>query len=115
MYIMLYIDCIFFFFKQKTAYEFRISNRSSDVCSSDLRGGGRRKRRRTAGNPHHRPTRPAVLQARCADAIRRPDRECRSGARPARPASWSEEGRDGKECVSKCRSRWTAYHTQNTH
>src|SRR3546814_7844317 len=26
----------FFFFKQKTAYEFRISDWSSDVCSSDL-------------------------------------------------------------------------------
>src|SRR3546814_8344489 len=29
--------CIFFF-KQKTAYEMRISDWSSDVCSSDLRG-----------------------------------------------------------------------------
>src|SRR3546814_7784508 len=27
----------FFFFKQKTAYELRISGWSSDVCSSDLR------------------------------------------------------------------------------
>src|SRR3546814_945135 len=29
--------CYFLFFKQKTAYELRISDRSSDVCSSDLR------------------------------------------------------------------------------
>src|SRR3546814_5824174 len=29
-------DCVFFF-KQKTAYEMRISDWSSDVCSSDLR------------------------------------------------------------------------------
>src|SRR3546814_3073895 len=29
--------CCFFFFKQKTAYEMRISDWSSDVCSSDLR------------------------------------------------------------------------------
>src|SRR3546814_3467256 len=30
-------DCLFFcFFKQKTAYEMRISDWSSDVCSSDL-------------------------------------------------------------------------------
>src|SRR3546814_1790244 len=29
---------VFFFFKQKTAYEMRISDWSSDVCSSDLRG-----------------------------------------------------------------------------
>src|SRR3546814_8121112 len=28
----------FFFFKQKTAYEMRISDWSSDVCSSDLKG-----------------------------------------------------------------------------
>src|SRR3546814_8310848 len=28
----------FFFFKQKTAYEMRISDWSSDVCSSDLNG-----------------------------------------------------------------------------
>src|SRR3546814_5614603 len=30
---------VFFFFKQKTAYEMRISDWSSDVCSSDLRLG----------------------------------------------------------------------------
>src|SRR3546814_3920087 len=30
--------CFFFFFKQKTAYEMRISDWSSDVCSSDLMG-----------------------------------------------------------------------------
>src|SRR3546814_3420627 len=28
--------CLLFFFKQKTAYEMRISDWSSDVCSSDL-------------------------------------------------------------------------------
>src|SRR3546814_4002130 len=28
--------CVFFFFKQKTAYDMRISDWSSDVCSSDL-------------------------------------------------------------------------------
>src|SRR3546814_10319750 len=30
------VGCCFFFFKQKTAYEMRISDWSSDVCSSDL-------------------------------------------------------------------------------
>src|SRR3546814_9939223 len=36
----------FFFFKQKTAYEMRISDWSSDVCSSDLHqlSGGQRQR-----------------------------------------------------------------------
>src|SRR3546814_17994264 len=33
---------LFFFFKQKTAYEMRISDWSSDVCSSDLDRLGRR-------------------------------------------------------------------------
>src|SRR3546814_7093691 len=32
------LSYIFFFFKQKTAYEMRISDWSSDVCSSDLAG-----------------------------------------------------------------------------
>src|SRR3546814_4278859 len=33
---MLVCCLVFFFFKQKTAYEMRISDWSSDVCSSDL-------------------------------------------------------------------------------
>src|SRR3546814_19104307 len=36
---------VFFFFKQKTAYEMRISDWSSDVCSSDLLGREFRPRR----------------------------------------------------------------------
>src|SRR3546814_17799704 len=32
----MYCQLYFFFFKQKTAYEMRISDWSSDVCSSDL-------------------------------------------------------------------------------
>src|SRR3546814_17916378 len=35
-----YICCSFFFFKHKTVYELRISDWSSDVCSSDLTGSG---------------------------------------------------------------------------
>src|SRR3546814_4417805 len=35
-FFFIYIDWFFFFFKQKTAYEMRISDWSSDVCSSDL-------------------------------------------------------------------------------
>src|SRR3546814_2062240 len=43
VYIMgiLFFLCFFFFFKQKTAYEMRISDWSSDVCSSDLGRPGR--------------------------------------------------------------------------
>src|SRR3546814_6990660 len=34
----IFVCCFIFFFKQKTAYEMRISDWSSDVCSSDLLG-----------------------------------------------------------------------------
>src|SRR3546814_2350738 len=34
----MFVWCCVFFFKQKTAYEMRISDWSSDVCSSDLKG-----------------------------------------------------------------------------
>src|SRR3546814_2326354 len=39
---------VVFFFKQKTAYEMRISDWSSDVCSSDLRRPTNPERPRTA-------------------------------------------------------------------
>src|SRR3546814_7508318 len=38
---MFLFSAFFFFFKQKTAYELRISDWSSDVCSSDLSGSGK--------------------------------------------------------------------------
>src|SRR3546814_7410754 len=41
-----FLSLFFFFFKQKTAYEMRISDWSSDVCSSDLRPGDGRGRAR---------------------------------------------------------------------
>src|SRR3546814_8452391 len=37
-FVLFLLLSFFFFFKQKTAYEVRISDWSSDVCSSDLRG-----------------------------------------------------------------------------
>src|SRR3546814_3907641 len=53
----------FFFFKQKTAYEMRISDWSSDVCSSDLgpAGGlGHPPDRRPPAGPAPSGTRPAA-------------------------------------------------------
>src|SRR3546814_15392950 len=44
--------CLCCFFEQKTAYEMRISDWSSDVCSSDLR-----QREIPGRNAHHRPQR----------------------------------------------------------
>src|SRR3546814_1114252 len=59
----------FFFFKQKTAYEMRISDWSSDVCSSDLHRAreGRgllRRGRRQAVQPRHHPHRLHRLDVR---------------------------------------------------
>src|SRR3546814_6689693 len=39
------VSLFFFFFKHKTAYEMRISDWSSDVCSSDLQADDRREHR----------------------------------------------------------------------
>src|SRR3546814_3613868 len=45
--------CFVFFFKQKTAYEMRISDWSSDVCSSDLAGQSQ-EHRDHGGHGHNR-------------------------------------------------------------
>src|SRR3546814_18027239 len=97
---------LIFFVKQKTAYELRISDWSSDVCSSDLvpplifllmlqENEGRYVLlpvvdgdRRLQGILHTYD----LLQAQPAGQAR------------------SEERRVGKECVSTCRSRWLPYH-----
>src|SRR3546814_3335935 len=42
----MFVAVTFFFFKQKTAYEMRISDWSSDVCSSDLCNCGPDERQR---------------------------------------------------------------------
>src|SRR3546814_14822185 len=50
---------VVFFCKQKTAYEMRISDWSSDVCSSDLPGQGYRPRNQRSGRrPQAGPARP---------------------------------------------------------
>src|SRR3546814_16978208 len=71
-----------FFFKQKTAYEMRISDWSSDVCSSDLPREPREPRRDiaaqqqrfdigTQASPLRRAARAAVAQARAPRQIGR--------------------------------------------
>src|SRR3546814_3455224 len=87
--------CVFFFFvKQKTAYEMRISDWSSDVCSSDLVHGY------VHCFPAHHPL-PSMRYRRYCDKFLPTD-----GVTTHR----SEERRVGKECVSTCRSRWSQYH-----
>src|SRR3546814_5318069 len=98
---------VVFFFKQKTAYEMRISDWSSDVCSSDL--AGRRDRRQG------RPFAVALLAAHSEAGGGGGDRAPRGTVEPGEDERRgdglrSEERRVGKECVSTCRSRWSPYH-----
>src|SRR3546814_4189207 len=100
---MLLCFVLFFFVQQKTAYEMRISDWSSDVCSSDL---------------------DALLPQ--IDAVGQVMRACLQRGNKillmgnggsaadsqhiAAEIVRSEERRVGKECVSTCRSRWSPYH-----
>src|SRR3546814_8822863 len=111
-------------FKQKTAYELRISDWSSALCSSDrpLAQWRRRALRRSPfGGPCRMGAAPPVFRSE-----ERRDRSTGgfptllsegSGRFNAGPDSYppvasarSEERRVGKECVSTCRSRWSPYH-----
>src|SRR3546814_3196405 len=115
----LYRVLCFFFFKQKTAYEMRISDWSSDVCSSDLSGrngqGGEHRPSRTT-HPRNLPTErdpamhthPRLVQI-TALALGIAGAMAFSQAHAAAFLR-SEERRVGKECVSTCRSRWSPYH-----
>src|SRR3546814_1315514 len=93
--------CIFFF-KQKTAYEMRISDWSSDVCSSDL---SKESLARICGKSSAVPG--LLLGAR---ALMLEGSRGELGKRIIDPGDRSEERRVGKECVSTCRSRWSPYH-----
>src|SRR3546814_8899614 len=91
--VLLYFSAVslFFFFKQKTAYEVRISDWSSDVCSSDLSfSGAASLSSRSRCSPGCRPFRSLSTRRRRSTA----------------PAPRSEARRVGKECVGTCSSRW---------
>src|SRR3546814_8401991 len=105
--VSFWVSVWFFFLKQKTAYEMRISDWSSDVCSSDLVGWIFEARAprddaiplRVDRRARHRWRRDA---AREAGEI---------GLRPlAAVGERSYERRVGQECVRTCRSRWSPYH-----
>src|SRR3546814_16511833 len=111
---------MFFFFKQKTAYEMRISDWSSDVCSSDLSAFVE-----TVRPVAQRLTIHAADRSRLLTTLPGVDRRQRqktpdlagiataSGERP-KPAR-SEERREGKGRVRTCRSRWPPYHSKKKH
>src|SRR3546814_6727398 len=85
-----------FFFEQKTAFEMRISDWSSDVCSSVL-----------FEQLLHRPEQLAERVRRLV-ALALVERVAHQLAQLL--AVRSEERRVGKECVSTCRSRWWSNH-----
>src|SRR3546814_5090639 len=113
---MYFPSIVFFFFNQKTAYEMRISDWSSDVCSSDLQQGalcqaplGGLDRR------HHRVAlRGADQQVGFlgdADVVQRVDQLAQAGRIDRdRRQQRSEERRVGNACGSTCRSRLLPYH-----
>src|SRR3546814_8507045 len=97
-----WFDLCFFFCKQKTSYEMRISDWSSDVCSSDLL-------MRPAKVFHDQIDAMDALEAlRVAEVpmLLVHDEYGHFDGLVTR----SEERRVGKECVSTCRSRWSPYH-----
>src|SRR3546814_4853614 len=103
------ITC-FFFLKQKTAYEMRISDWSSDVCSADLlefnHGGsaGRNQRRLHIGQ--RRAGQGSVLVHLVEYFANNVETGCQIRTTHAEEYR-SEERRVGKECVRTCRARWS--------
>src|SRR3546814_9261004 len=90
----------FFIFKQKTAYEMRISDCSSDVCSSDPVDALHAGIGIGAGDrvfPHE-----AVTAEQLQAAVEHLALQVAAPVFRHR----SEERRVGKEGVSQCRSRW---------
>src|SRR3546814_3230197 len=99
---------LFFFFKQKTAYELRISDWSSDVCSSDLERIARPAVGREAffgvGGV------PEIAEGALGQLFRKGGLGHWGQGWRGGGGGRSEERRVGKECVSTCRSRWSPYH-----
>src|SRR3546814_6993585 len=105
----------FFFFKQKTAYEMRISDWSSDVCSSDLPWtdfviSAKGPDGKPVSGWHMRNAQyPSLVADEHSETAYMTDQALgfmqQQGDQPS-----SEERRVGKECVSTCRYRWSAYH-----
>src|SRR3546814_8667426 len=107
--MVLYTLMLYFFFKQKTAYEMRISDWSADVCSSGLiamiKWWGAKvlyevidRAIQVHGSLGYTTDLPLESMYRHARAARIYD------------GPSSEERRVGKDCVSTCRSRWSPSH-----
>src|SRR3546814_12997788 len=126
------VYCCFFFFKQKTAYEMRISDWSSDVCSSDLQLLRSQRMPRDViiamdevtdrvldrmGNPGENAAWERkgmvvghVQSGKTANYTGLICKAADAGYRLIVVIARSEERRVGKECVSTCSSRWAPSH-----
>src|SRR3546814_3507271 len=116
---MVLVLLLFFFFNQKQAYDMRINDWSSDVCSSDLFSEP------FEIMPSTERASPAPCRICCAHSGNQPKRQkpyfreqphlfvTRQkilGKMPPKSSPLrSEERREGKECVSKFRSRGSLY------
>src|SRR3546814_3997422 len=98
--------CLCIFFKQKTAYEMRISDWSSDVCSSDLRRLG--LSRSAVQERLKRLERDGVI-AGYTVTLGAEAPKAGVSAQVMLTLDRTEERRVGTECVSTCRSRWSPY------
>src|SRR3546814_3585180 len=101
--LAVYFVLFVFFFKQKTAYEMRISDWSSDVCSSDCTR--RRPRPRHLWQGRTRQHRAAARGAFSATSVAAPATRASHDA-----GGRSEERRVGEEGVSTGRSAWWPEH-----
>src|SRR3546814_14775407 len=97
---------------QKTAYEVRISDWSSDVCSSDLaiiKPLDDNLQRAVTFSGHLEREDLTDQRKKCGWAFVSLTGQI-IGAASFIECGRSEERRVGKECVSTCRSRWSPYH-----
>src|SRR3546814_1637409 len=120
---MLCLNNVFLFFKQKTAYELRISDWSSDVCSSDLASGLQVSDSRRVPDTCISTSSGPLYLGHIRMHLQQPARNLQEIRYPGRgqvafvdhinglfAQVRSEERRVGNECVSTCRSRWPPYH-----
>src|SRR3546814_1566285 len=109
---------LFYFFKQKTAYEMRISDWSSDVCSSDLANirWAEWPADKAYASWRAQPTKAyTFFNGKCVKLVKMqrmlvlPSVLSRMAEeeRSLLPPGSSEERRVGKECARTCRSRWS--------
>src|SRR3546814_18146581 len=119
---------VFFFFKQKTAYEMRISDWSSDVCSSDLHRTALfvrrdpferfvscmvfvpRDRYDTTLRRKLQDILAAAFQGTCISFSTQMSEEVLARLHLIISTERSEKRRVGKECIRTCRSRWWPSH-----